>query len=337
MSTEPRLVEAHLIELRERLSALEALTAVDRLILAGTELEPVVDALLDRMARVMRCEQTCIAFPSDMAPGAWDLHLAQVGQGGIRREVLRGRTGADPGRPRLGPVPAALRHRGARVAQAWPVTLDTRVVAVLGVGFRDPVPMDPALGDTLDSFAQRLALALARDEREERLYRQAHFDPLTGLPNRLLFRDQLTDELQRVRDGAPGGALLYLDLDDFKQVNDTLGHDAGDRLLALSGQRLRGCVKEKDTVARLGGDEFTVILRALPDAGVAQSVAERIRDALAAPMWLGGGSRRVGVSIGIAVFPDDTLDGDELLRSADAAMYRAKQRTDGRIAWHRSR
>ena len=160
---------------------------------------------------------------------------------------------------------------------------------------------------------------------------------MTGLPNRLLFRDQLTGELQRVRDGAPGGALLYLDLDDFKQVNDTLGHEAGDRLLTLSGQRLRGAVKEKDTVARLGGDEFTVILRALPDAGVAQSVAERIRDALAAPMWLGGENRRVGVSIGISVFPDDTLDGDELLRSADAAMYRAKQRTDGRIAWHRPR
>ena len=85
MSTEPRLVEAHLIELRERLSALEALTAVDRLILAGTELEPVVDALLDRMTRAMRCEQTCIAFPSEVAPGRWDLPEVQVAQEALQR------------------------------------------------------------------------------------------------------------------------------------------------------------------------------------------------------------------------------------------------------------
>jgi diguanylate cyclase (GGDEF)-like protein len=328
------LVEAHLIELRERLSALEALAAVDQLILAGADLEPVVDVLLEGMTSVMRCEQACIALPSSDAPGLWDLHLEVAG---AARAVARRQAGADPGRPRLGPIPAALRKAGARVVRAWPVTLETRVVAIIGVGFRAAGTLDPTLDDTLDGFAQRLSLALARNEREERLYRQAHFDALTGLPNRLLFREHLAGELQRVREGAPGGALLYLDLDDFKQVNDTLGHAAGDQLLTLAGQRLRGCVKERDTVARLGGDEFTVILRALPEPAAAQHIAERIVGTLAAPMWVGGEPRRAGVSIGIAVFPDDARDGDELVSLADAAMYRAKQQGRDRIAWHRPR
>lgn len=331
------MVEAHIIELRERLSALEALAAVDQLILSGAGLEPVVDVLLERMVRVTRCSQACIALPAAGAPGLWDLHRILPDAAGVRRDVLRRQSGIDPGRPRLGPVPAALRKAGARVAQACPVTLDTRVVAILGVGFCGNAPVDPALGDMLDSFAQRLSLAFAREEREERLFRQAHFDALTGLPNRTLFRDQLAGELQRVRAGAPGGALLYLDLDDFKQVNDSLGHPAGDQMLTLAGQRLRGCVKESDTVARLGGDEFTVILRALPQPATAEVIARRIFEVLSAPMWLGSERRRLGVSIGIAVFPEDTLDGDELVRLADAAMYRAKQDGRERIVPHRAR
>ena len=123
-----------------------------------------------------------------------------------------------------------------------------------------------------------------------------------------------------MRDGATGGALLYLDLDDFKLVNDTLGHEAGDQMLTVVGQRLRAAVKESDTVARIGGDEFTVVLRELPDAATAGKVAQRILEALAAPIWLGGEGRRLGVSVGIAAFPADGLDCDELLRRADAAM-----------------
>jgi diguanylate cyclase (GGDEF)-like protein len=334
---EPCLVETHIIELRERVSALESLAAVDQLILSGAGLEPVVDTLLERMTRVTRCEQACIALPSSGTPGRWDLHRFVAGPEGARRDRLRAQSGADPGRPRLGPVPSALRKAGARVAQAWPVTLDTRVVAVIGVGFREAAPLDPSLGDTLDSFARRLSLALARDEREERLFRAAHFDALTGLPNRRLFRDRLDDELQRTRGGATGGALLYLDLDDFKQINDSLGHAAGDQMLTLAGQRLRACVKERDTVARLGGDEFTVILRALPAPAAAEPVARRIIETLSAPMWLGGRCHRLGVSIGIASFPGDADDGERLTRLADAAMYRAKRQGRDRIVWHRAR
>lgn len=328
------MVETHLIQLRERLSALEALAAVDQLILGGADLEPVVEALLDRMQPVMRCDLTCIALPSTGAPGAWDLRIDVRGRGDASRRTLGGLRGTDPGEPQAGPVPGVLRALGARTLRTWPVMLESRHVAILGVGFHAAASQDGALDEPLDSFAQRLSLVVARREREARLYRQAHYDALTGLPNRALFRERFTDELGRVHGGAPGGALLYLDLDDFKQVNDTLGHAAGDQMLAVVGQRLRACVKESDTVARIGGDEFTVMLRELPDAAAARSIAQRILDALAAPIWLGGERREIGVSVGIAAFPGDGIVCDDLLRHADAAMYRAKQQGRRRIAVH---
>lgn len=326
------MVEAHLIELRERLSALQALAAVDQLILAGAGLEPVVEALLDRMQPTLRGDLACIALPSAAAEGAWDLRIDTREGGAILRRTLAEERGTDPTEPRAGPVPTVLRSLGARTLRVRPVMLESRRVAILGVGFLDGAPVDASLDGSMDSFAQRLSLAVARHEREERLYRQAHYDALTGLPNRLLFNERFDEELRRVRDGVQGGALLYLDLDDFKQVNDSLGHAAGDRMLTVVGQRLRACVKGSDTVARIGGDEFTVVLRELPDAASAATVARRILDALGAPIWLGGEGRQVGVSVGIAAFPADGLDCDGLLRHADAAMYRAKQQGRGRIA-----
>ena len=326
------MVEAHLIELRERLSALQALAAVDQLILAGAGLEPVMEALLDRMQPTLRGDLTCIALPSATASGAWDLRIDLRQEGASLRRTLAGQRGTDPTDPRAGPVSAVLRSQGARTLRVRPVMLGSRRVAMLGVGFLDGAPVDASLDGSMDSFAQRLSLAVARHEREDRLYRQAHYDALTGLPNRLLFRERFDEELRRVRDGAQGGALLYLDLDDFKQVNDSLGHAAGDQMLTVVGQRLRACVKESDTVARIGGDEFTVVLRELPDTATAQAVARRILDALSSPIWLGGEGRWIGVSVGIAAFPADGLDCDGLLRCADAAMYRAKQQGRGRIA-----
>ena len=326
------MVEAHLIELRERLSALQALAAVDQLILADAGLEPVVEALLDRVQPSLRGDLTCIALPSAAESGAWDLRVDLRQDGASLRRTLTGQRGIDPTEPRAGPVPAVLRSLGARTLRVRPVMLESRRVAILGVGFFDDAPVDASLDGPMDSFGQRLSLAVARHEREERLFRKAHYDALTGLPNRLLFRERFDEELRRVRDGAPGGALLYLDLDDFKQVNDSLGHGAGDQMLTVVGQRLRACVKGSDTVARIGGDEFTVMLRELPDAATAQTVARRILDALSAPIWLGGEGRRIGVSVGIAAFPADGLDRDGLLRHADAAMYRAKQQGRGRVA-----
>ncbi len=160
---------------------------------------------------------------------------------------------------------------------------------------------------------------------EEQLERLAYFDALTQLPNRTLFRDRLGQEISTARRHQGKVALLFLDLDRFKQVNDNLGHPAGDKLLQHVAQLLRQCVRESDTVSRLGGDEFTVIIPEIDTADQASGVAQKIINELARPLQLYGHEVHVGTSVGIAIFPDDGSDIDTLSRHADMALYKAKE------------
>ena len=154
---------------------------------------------------------------------------------------------------------------------------------------------------------------------------RATHDPLTDLPNRMLFTDRLQRAIAHaVRNDLPVG-VLYLDLDRFKDVNDTLGHEVGDQLLKVVSRRLVECARDEDTVARLAGDEFAVLLPHLADADDVLVVAERILDALGEPTMIGGQRVRNAGSVGVAVFPDDGNTANDLLAAADSAMYRAKE------------
>jgi len=164
----------------------------------------------------------------------------------------------------------------------------------------------------------------ARKESEEQIWRHANIDPLTGLPNRRMFRDQLDAEIRKAHRSGKELAVLYLDMDGFKQVNDLFGHEAGDQLLAIASLRLKGCVRESDIVARLGGDEFTVVLSNLDYQGHLDFLCEKILTVLAQPFNIGANSAHVTASIGIALYPVDGLEGNELGRKADHAMYAAK-------------
>jgi len=162
---------------------------------------------------------------------------------------------------------------------------------------------------------------------EERIQRVAHHDSLTGLANRLLFNDRLQQAISLAKRDSRQFALLYLDLDKFKPVNDTLGHAAGDELLQAVAARIRHQVRESDTVARVGGDEFTVILPDITKLEEAETVARKIVAAIGAPFHVGSQRQSVdiGTSIGIAVYPADGRDADALVRAADTAMYSAKE------------
>jgi len=171
-----------------------------------------------------------------------------------------------------------------------------------------------------------------RKRAEAQIARLAHYDPLTELPNRLLFQKDLSDALARAARREDLVAVHCVDLDRFKVVNDTLGHPVGDALLKAAAERLRGCVREGDTVARLGGDEFAVVQTGLNDLTGATRLAARIVEALEAPFDLRGHQVVIGGSVGVAVSPDDGLDSDELLKKADMALYRAK--ADGKGTFH---
>ena len=170
----------------------------------------------------------------------------------------------------------------------------------------------------------------------ERFSRDAHYDTLTGLANRTLFLNQLEQALSRAQRSRSDLGLLFLDLDDFKIVNDTLGHAAGDALLATVGQRIRSSIRGGDTAARLGGDEFVVLVESVKDPAELDVVAGRIRDRLLAPCQLGAQDWRQKVSIGIRLASGDD-DAAAVMRDADAAMYAAKQSGKGRHAHHAPR
>ena len=166
--------------------------------------------------------------------------------------------------------------------------------------------------------------AIESKRAEDRLTLLAQYDPLTGLPNRALFRDRLTHAIARGQRAQSLVGLLYLDLDRFKGINDSLGHDLGDLLLKAVAGRLQNCVRDVDTVARMGGDEFTVVLESVANLEGVTMTAQRILNALTQPFTLDGHEVFVTASIGLTVYPYDEKDAHGLLKHADIAMYRAK-------------
>jgi diguanylate cyclase (GGDEF)-like protein/PAS domain S-box-containing protein len=182
------------------------------------------------------------------------------------------------------------------------------------------------------------ALALVTDITERRasaalVWRQANFDELTGLPNRHMFLDRLAQEMRKADRGAAFLALLFLDLDHFKEVNDQYGHATGDALLVQAAHRIAACVRGSDTLARLGGDEFTVILAGLDHVGGVERIAQSLVETLARPFELGAERIQVSSSVGIALYPPDATEVGELLARADQAMYASKSAGRGRFSY----
>ena len=202
-------------------------------------------------------------------------------------------------------------------------------------------PHDEALARQL-TLEGALVVDNARLRESERAHlaemeRQAFYDQLTDLPNRSLLAERMEAGLAKADTGDAALALLVLDLDDFKQVNDVLGHYYGDLLLQKVGAVLAGLARASDTVARLGGDEFAILLVGpAPIAGTALAVAERIYERLREPLWLGDLSLPAATSVGIALFPDHGRDATTLLKHADTAMYEAKRKGNGPVVYDRA-
>ncbi|MFQ5345641.1 MAG: diguanylate cyclase domain-containing protein, partial [Mariprofundus sp.] len=180
--------------------------------------------------------------------------------------------------------------------------------------------------DNLKAAVYLAAIAIERCKAEEKLRQMAHYDTLTGLPNRAMFMDRLKMVLAQARRRKQQFAVLFIDLDKFKSINDTKGHEAGDQVLQEVAKRLLTCVREEDTVARLGGDEFTILLTNIHDFEDVNLIADKVTRALAHPIRLNGEEHTIGGSIGISIYPESGSDEDTLLGKADDAMYQAKRK-----------
>jgi len=323
--------------LESKWSAQQRLAEIDRLLLEAVGLEQSIEPILLRVCALTSSQVAAVALLDRDAPGHVRSFVAAAD--GVTCPVSR--ISLDPEITlALQDMPHGiavqphhldrfsflepLRQRGAELCYVWPIFAGNEVAALLSVGYQANTTLSEEVVRYGAQCCSRLQIALSNQDCDARLYRQAHFDSLTSLPNRVLFRDRLSQELSSTTNGTPCGALLYVDLDHFKRVNDTVGHIAGDQLLTIVAQRLRSCVKDGDTVARLGGDEFAVILRQVASAEAANEIAQRIIESLQRPVNIAGRDHQVRASIGITRYPADGSSIEELLRNADLAMYQAK-------------
>jgi diguanylate cyclase (GGDEF)-like protein len=321
----------------QRVGAQARLAQIDRLLLEATELEQSLDGMLPRVCAVTGSHLAAVVLIDRDAPGyarcyvgaadGADYPVSRISlEPDVLASLIKEPNGLNLTRAdleRYGFL-APLQTLEAAHFSLWPIVVGDGVAAILSVGSRNVTPLTAQQIAYGAQCAERLRIALSNRARDEHLYRQAHFDSLTALPNRLLFRDRLSQEIASISDASQRGAVLYVDLDHFKKVNDSVGHSAGDQLLTIVAQRLRSCVKDGDTVARLGGDEFTIILRNLASIETASEIAERIIETLQRPVNIAGRDHYVRASIGITLFPDDGNTIDDLMRNADLAMYQAK-------------
>ena len=338
--------------MRLRFGTLKTLSRIDRVVLTSLDMHEVAHHALAGVLRNTPVETACLGLLEPDAPHTMRLYtLKRKGQAALSRSDLAW-SPADSER-----LSAASSARWSETPplpdgfanQAWPNEKVRRAfwtvpaaqgrrargVLVLADHTRPEISADQAAA--IDAMLDRVAIAVERAEQDVQKHRKAHIDALTGLPTRGLMHEILAKELVRARREGRRVAVLFLDLDRFKQINDTLGHAAGDSLLTNAALRIRETVREGDSVARFAGDEFTVVLPDLDDARDAGNVAKHLIEALAKPYEIDGQQLYVGASVGIAVYPQDGRSASELVHNADAAMYRAKKSGSNRFAFFEER
>ncbi len=221
---------------------------------------------------------------------------------------------------------AAALAAGLHSAFAFPIMVSGEFYGVIELFGREVRARDEEVVAIATGIGSQIGQFIARKEAEAHLTFIANYDTLTGLHNRAMFNQRLTQALARAQRLAKMAAVLFIDLDRFKLINDTLGHDAGDRLLKQIAERLRECLREGDTIGRQGGDEFVVLVEDVTEPNQVTGVAQKMLETVAQPYLIAGQEFHVTASIGISIFPEDGRDQQVLLKNADIAMYRAKEK-----------
>ena len=323
--------------LGRQFSTLTSLAEIDHLILSGLDAEQIIRTVLDRVGNLVPVDCLSITLLDHDNPNLAYTYACEAHRLGditsTRQEVSQGERNVLEKSPQGFPITLTnvateylsyLRNAGMATGYVQPIIWRDVIRGVLALGFR----VKPVIGEEdrkqVRDFADRIAVAISSAWRDEQLYQQAHFDSLTGLPNRLLLRDRLIQEIARCQREAGSFALLFIDLDHFKNINDTLGHTAGDAVLKETARRISLCLRESDTVSRLGGDEFNVILTQIQRPHDASRVGEHIIQSLSEAFVIDGQNSFLSASVGIALYPEDGKSAEALIKNADTAMYRAK-------------
>ena len=342
---------ALLSSLQERQALLERLSVVQRSISTRAPINEVLGAIATGVAELMGDQVVGLRRLDPNRPGWLELiasagipeellegaRYSQLGEGAGGRAVAEGRLVVIEG---YAEAPEAFEHllaAGVVAAMAAPIHENGQVVGSLTVASHEPGRhYRPAEQDILLAFADHVSMALTDGATVQALHgaldsarHDAMHDRLTGLPNRALLNDRLTTAFHRAVRQQSGIAVLFLDLDGFKRVNDSLGHAVGDQLLVAVAERLTQCIRTLDTTARLGGDEFAILLEDIQDPREADMVGDKILAALRAPFPLAGQQITITASIGVAVH-SHLDEANDLLRYADLAMYEAKAAGKGR-------
>ncbi len=336
--------------LGSQFTALLTLSDIDQAILSRLDLDRVIETVVTRMRDIVPADFVSIAIVDRNAPDMLRIYTRDQGSdNGLQLEryacstddvsVLLGYPdglwldGTQAVTPYLAPV-AKL---GAVSLLVLPIIWQNAVVGAVVLGFARSAMLSDEERARARSLGDRVGVAFATAAKDEQLYYQANYDALTSLPNRLYFKDQLARRYAQAQREPQPFALLFIDLDHFKTINDSLGHAAGDEVLRQTAERLKQCVRETDTVTRLGGDEFTIILSHIRATRDPESVAEHVLQSMAAPFIIAGNEHFLNASIGIALYPEDGRSAEELLRNADTAMYRAKEGGRGRFVYFEER
>jgi diguanylate cyclase (GGDEF)-like protein len=329
--------------LRNQFDILSTMAEIDRNILSSQNAEEIVETALSRLPDILLCDSISIASVDPSSRLVSDIRVRGAKQtisalaGIVKlsqrdvRDLLDMKNGVieiGAGEPMMS---AYLENLG--VSGDWryliiPVHVNGALSSLICLGYQAPKRIPHESRSAARNFGDRIAVALSNAAWEEKLYQQAHYDPLTGLPNRLVLNDRLAQELVRAKRDDTQLAVLFIDLDRFKNINDSLGHAAGDELLKQVSKIFVNCVRETDLVVRIGGDEFVVVISDLHNGhnpmSQIRTIADKILTFVNQTLIVAGHPMTFTASLGIAVFPGDAANAPDLLKNADAAMYHAK-------------
>jgi diguanylate cyclase (GGDEF)-like protein len=328
-------------DLAQHFNARETLSSIDQVILSGADTSLIVELVLRHIVESVKCRRAVITLLGDEPSGRAQSAAMTRGHPVKRSSEI---AICDENRVWLAAQEAGVQlARSASAGPAGPfvapdtahtfvlpIRADGKIAAVVSIMTRDGLGLDALQQGHVRDIAGRLAVALEAFSRSERLRRKAYFDDLTGLPNRDFCFARLDRAIKQAKQTDSAVAVMFIDLDGFKAINDSLGHVVGDELIRQAAFRLSSCVGESGTVGRLGGDEFAVVLPFPFNSADPAELSERLIRTIAEPFTIGSSEIHVSASIGVARFPDDGTTRAGLLRKADTAMYHAKESGRGR-------